>query len=267
MLLWVWPPGVAAVTTTMVNAAVQLFNTVSVANGGTGLSTLTSNAIYKGNGTSPMSASSLSDNGTTVSTGETVSVGSSPPSCTFGTGGALCLGEGTAPSGLSSVDQSYANSTNHCFDIINNATEEGCAIVAGSTNGGLPTVTGSLASNATMSSTATMYTGPSISLTAGTWMVTGTVTLGKASATGAALDQCELYDGTTNFASAETTIPYVSSAAIQYNTMTLSGIMTESGSVTAEIECETNVASGIIYATTVTGSLAHASTIAALRIK
>lgn len=42
-----------------------------VAGGGTGLATLTSNVIYKGNGTSPMSVSSMTDNGTSVTSSDT----------------------------------------------------------------------------------------------------------------------------------------------------------------------------------------------------
>ena len=42
-----------------------------VAGGGTGLATLTSNVIYKGNGTSAMSVSSMTDNGTSVTSSDT----------------------------------------------------------------------------------------------------------------------------------------------------------------------------------------------------
>lgn len=43
---------------------------ISVSGGGTGLATLTSGIIYKGNGTSPIAASALSDNGTLVTSTE-----------------------------------------------------------------------------------------------------------------------------------------------------------------------------------------------------
>ncbi|MDR3489798.1 MAG: tail fiber domain-containing protein [Bradyrhizobium sp.] len=46
--------------------AIVLGGTLGVANGGTGLNSLTSNVIYKGNGTSALAASSLTDNGTTL---------------------------------------------------------------------------------------------------------------------------------------------------------------------------------------------------------
>lgn len=43
----------------------------------------------------------------------TVSAGSSPPTCTPGTGGGLCMTEGTAVSKTSAVDSIYADSTTH----------------------------------------------------------------------------------------------------------------------------------------------------------
>ena len=45
---------------------------LATANGGTGLATLTSGAIYKGNGTSTIAVSALSDNGTIVSSSESI---------------------------------------------------------------------------------------------------------------------------------------------------------------------------------------------------
>jgi hypothetical protein len=61
------------------------FSLVPVANGGTGLATQTSNVIYKGNGTSAEAVSSLSDNGTTVSTSEPASFGASVSTTSDGT--------------------------------------------------------------------------------------------------------------------------------------------------------------------------------------
>lgn len=64
--------------------AAGITGTLGVANGGTGLATLAANAIYKGNGTSAIAASGLSDDGTTISTTENFSVGTSA-SITAGT--------------------------------------------------------------------------------------------------------------------------------------------------------------------------------------
>jgi len=123
--------------------------------------------------------------------------------------------------------------------------------------------------NVTMSSTTgTFYDGPSTgSLAAGTWFVSGYVTLGKASATGQSLDQCKLWDGTNTFATAETSVNYVTSAAVTYSVIHLNAVAVEAGSATIKISCETSVASGVIYYQTPTSSLADASGISAVRIQ
>ena len=123
--------------------------------------------------------------------------------------------------------------------------------------------------NVTMSSTTgTFYDGPSTgSIAAGTWFVSGYVTLGKASATGQNLAQCKLWDGTTTFATGETSINYVTSAAATYSMVHLNAVIVESGSATIKISCENSVASGVIYYQTPTSSLADASGISAVRIQ
>jgi hypothetical protein len=60
----------------------------TVPQGGTGLATLTANTIYKGNGTSALAASSLTDDGTTVATAENVTFSGLATSGTIA--GALC---------------------------------------------------------------------------------------------------------------------------------------------------------------------------------
>ena len=91
--------------------------------GGGNVSTsgLTLNKVPKAASGTSLGDSSLSDNGTTVSTTEPISApsvqtGSSPPSVTAGTGGVWAAEEGTAPSAgfpSTSVDGIYADSTAH----------------------------------------------------------------------------------------------------------------------------------------------------------
>ena len=107
----------------------------TVPQGGTGLGTLTSNTIYKGNGTSALSATSITDNGTIVATTEgitalSIAVGTSPPSLTPGTGGASAGTEGTAPSvGFAvGVDVEWNDSTNHCVHENWNNVDVGCIV-------------------------------------------------------------------------------------------------------------------------------------------
>ena len=67
-----------------------------VVGGGTGLATQTSNVLYKGNGTSPEAVSSITDNGTTVSTTEPItSTGPITSGSSGGVAGALLLPQGT----------------------------------------------------------------------------------------------------------------------------------------------------------------------------
>lgn len=96
-------------------------------------SALTANVLTKGGGAGVCPTnSSVTDNGTTVSTSEglvttsSVATGSSPPTCAVGSAGVHCMNEGTAPTGAASVDDIYANATNHCLDALNNNLEQGC---------------------------------------------------------------------------------------------------------------------------------------------
>ena len=124
-------------------------------------------------------------------------------------------------------------------------------------------------SNVTMTNTTgTFYDGPSTgAVAAGSWFVSGYVTLGKASATGQNLVQCKLWDGTTTFATAETSVPYVTTAAATYTVVHLNAVAVEASGGTIKISCENSVASGIIYYQTPTSTLADASGISAVRIQ
>jgi hypothetical protein len=64
----------------------------TVPQGGTGLATLTANTIYKGNGTSALAVSSITDNGTVVATAENVTFSGLATSGTIA--GALCATSG-----------------------------------------------------------------------------------------------------------------------------------------------------------------------------
>lgn len=84
------------------------------------ISGLTANTIPKAASSTTIANSSVTDNGTTVSTTEpftasSVGTGTSPPSVTVGTGGVDAYGEGTAPSvcATTGVDCIYSDSTQH----------------------------------------------------------------------------------------------------------------------------------------------------------
>jgi hypothetical protein len=61
--------GTGSTSTTYCSLTTNVTGTLPVGNGGTGATTFTANALLKGNGTSAVSASNVSDNGSTVSVG------------------------------------------------------------------------------------------------------------------------------------------------------------------------------------------------------
>lgn len=61
--------GTGSTSTTYCNLTTNVTGALPVGNGGTGATTFTANALLKGNGTSAVSASNVSDNGSTVSIG------------------------------------------------------------------------------------------------------------------------------------------------------------------------------------------------------
>lgn len=90
---------------------------------------LNTNILVKGGGAGGAPTnSSVTDNGTTVSTAEnitttgTFSVGSSPPACTAGTAGGVCFAEGTALTNVASTTGIYADSTSHELKVATNGS-------------------------------------------------------------------------------------------------------------------------------------------------
>jgi hypothetical protein len=154
---------------------------------------LTINVLVKGGGAGAgPTNSSITDNGTTISTSEpiattsNIATGSTPPTFTVGTSGAWGVGEGTSPSSLTTAsDYLYANSTNHCFDWIygNNSsgTDNGClaalalaqTFTAAQTFSSTIGVAGPVQSNA--ANTALIITG---GISAATTGASGTLTAG-----------------------------------------------------------------------------------------
>ncbi len=208
--------GASAVTGTGTNCV--LVNGSSAACAGGGISGLTTNTLPKAASSTTIADSSVTDNGTTVATPEaltalSIATGTSPPTCTAGSGGCMAANEGTAPSvgPASGVDLIYADSTQHGYLAnFNNlgylplvqgpasATSGHVATFSG-TNGGklvdggaLPTVTGGTCTNqvVTAISNAAVPTCASIvnaMITAGTIDLTSKVTGVLPAANGGAL--------------------------------------------------------------------------------
>lgn len=106
--------------------------------------TLTSSYAVLGNGGSDTKPSTaLSDSGTTMTysgtgginlsgAGAIAKVGSTAPSPTVGTAGGGVAAEGTSYTGVSGTDGWYANSSSHCFDIVNQTADMGCVATVNS---------------------------------------------------------------------------------------------------------------------------------------
>lgn len=142
-------------------------NTIS-GSGNTTSTSLTTNKIPKADGANSIVNSSLSDDGTTVSTTEalavgSVAVGTTPPSVTPGTGGVWASAEGTAPSvcATTGVGCLYNDSTQHGLLMSRNngsylpipqgpaSTTSGNLASWNATNGGLMSDSGVAAANVT----------------------------------------------------------------------------------------------------------------------
>jgi hypothetical protein len=135
--------------------------------------------------------------------------------------------------------------------------------------GALGSAQSSLASsNVTMTTPATFYDGPTTgSIAAGTWLVTGTVSLQTTSLTAAVNFTCKLWDGTTTFTTSGQYIELTAAAAAKAVPVTLSAIAAEASPATIKISCESDTASQLISYQTAYGTLANASSISAIRIK
>lgn len=101
-------------------------------------------------------------------------------------------------------------------------------------------VEAALGGNVTMTNANQYYDGPSVGLTAGTWLLVGTVTL-----TGPDNTTAKLWDGTTVEASAETVID---GAISQEGSLSLSGIVVLGSTTTMKISVAGDRAGGTILA-------------------
>lgn len=202
----------------------------------------------------------LTDNGTTLTYAGTGGI--------TATGGSVSEIQGTsmaspaAPTGTKY--NLYVNNTSDQLQCDYGSTPSPC--LPSYTNGSSSSFNGN--ANLTMTSTSTFYDGPTTgSLAAGTYLVMETLSLGKASATAQALVQCKLWDNTTTFATVESSLPYVTTAAITYTTVSLSAVITESGTATIKTSCEPGTGSEIMYYQTGTSTLNDATTISWVRLK
>lgn len=125
----------------------------------------------------------------------------------------------------------------------------------------ITTATNNLAADTVLTNANTYYDGPSISLVAGTWLVTGTVTCEDPGSGGGVLT-AKLWDGTTTAASTEVQV-----AAGLTGSLSMSAIVTPGGTTTYKISVARTVANGRITATASSnGAGATASHIRAIKV-
>lgn len=142
---------------------------------------------------------------------------------------------------------------------------QGIQGVPGAPGVGIPLTTASaqLAGNVTMTNANQFYDGPTVSLAAGTWLVLGTLTAGRA-ATGATAYTARLSDGTNHFASAQ-----FSQASLNPHVvcLTVAAIIVLAGTTTIRLQGAANVAASILYAAgTVNGAGNNASHLRAIKV-
>jgi hypothetical protein len=212
------------------NATILTSNAaVTVVQGGTGATTLTSHGVMIGNGTSAVNVIGAGTAGQILQSG----------------------GAGSDPSWSTAIYPSTAGSAGSL--LVSNGTNF--------TSTGLSTNTMALGSDVTLTLANTFYTGPSMSLGAGTWFITGTVTLYSTSGVmGSAA--ARLMNGATVITSSES---YLRSGN-NLTSITLSGFVTLAGSTTIFIEAAFNQTGGFIRANTVIGATTNASFMNAVRV-
>lgn len=121
----------------------------------------------------------------------------------------------------------------------------------------------------TNSYTASSGTFPSVTTVgAGTWLVGASLDLQTTSATAAVQISCRLYDGTNVLANGQFYAPVTSAAAVKYGQLSMTNVVTESGSVTFTAACTSATASQLLEPAVSANSGGNlATTILAVRIK
>ncbi len=120
-----------------------------------------------------------------------------------------------------------------------------------------------LGSDVTMTTATTWYSGPSISLPAGTWWVQGNITMTNSTSANIQYE-ARLYDGTTALYSVGSTCPNSGSRVGGYSP---GGVVVLTGTTTVTIQGYANQSSGVIRALTPGSSQANATTISAIKIQ
>lgn len=145
------------------------------------------------------------------------------------------------------------------------ATNYDASWITPSSSGAISYVTAKLSADVQMATSNTWYSGPSVSLTAGTWFVVASLTQLR-SATTAETIYAKITNGTTDYASTQS---YHASASGTGVTQTLSCVVTLSGSatITAKMATSAGATTSVIKAAMSANSAGNnASNITAIRL-
>lgn len=177
--------------------------------------------------------------------------------------GALPTPTGATLGGVKSYDCATVFGAGYGLQKINTDGSASCALFSSSgTSATLVGVASALTSNVTIGTTGTFFDGPSVALTAGTWHLTGAVTVQIGG--GSNTVTCKLWDGTSVLASSQTSTGYAGwTMAIPF-----SGQVTLTGSDTYKISCTgTTSSDGTILAAATSNSAGNnASTLVAVAV-
>lgn len=168
------------------------------------------------------------------------------------------------PGSINALSPTVAGATDYLIAIYN-ATDERWDVVGYSGDFVIPSSNNTLSGDVNITNANTFYTGASVSLGAGTWLIQGFITVGKA-ATTLCRYTARLRDTTnsTNLASGQMTQP---SQNPHYVTISISAIVTLTATATIELQATSTTTSCLIKAACAdNGSGNNATQINALKI-
>lgn len=145
------------------------------------------------------------------------------------------------------------------------ATDYALGWISPSTSGTITNVSASLSANVSLTTSATWYDGPSISLPAGTWLVLGQITHNR-SATTAETIYARITDGTNHYSSTQFYHASVTGTGVE---LTLNKIITLIAATTIKLQATSSSGastSTMVAATTANGSGNNATNITAIRL-
>ena len=145
------------------------------------------------------------------------------------------------------------------------ATDYALGWISPSTSGTITSLAAALSANVSLTTTATWYDGPSVSLVAGTWLVIGRITHVR-SATTAETIYARLGDGTNHYASTQFYHASVTGTGV---VLPLNAVITLAATTTIKLQATSSAGastSTMLAATTANGSGNNATNIIAIRL-